>query len=67
MKKSLLLIPVIAAIAAISACGNSGEKGRTLARIDGTAFTEGDLDLRLSTMDDLRREEVLRDPELRRR
>ncbi len=66
MKKSLLLIPVLAVIAAISACGNSGEKGRVLARIGGEAFTEGDLDLRLSTMDDLRREEVLADPELRR-
>jgi tetratricopeptide (TPR) repeat protein len=67
MKKSLILIPVLAAIAAISACGNSGEKGRTLARINGDAFTEGDLDLRLSSPDDARREEILRDPELRRR
>src|SRR6188472_3618878 len=64
MRKSLILIPVLAAIAA---CGSSGEKGPTLARIDGDKFTEGDLDLRLSSLDDARREEVLRDPELRRR
>jgi TolA-binding protein len=64
MRKSLIMIPVLAAIAA---CGSSGEKGPTLARIDGDKFTEGDLDLRLSTLDDARREEVLRDPEQRRR
>jgi TolA-binding protein len=64
MRKSLILIPVLAAIAA---CGSSGEKGPTLARIDGDKFTEGDFDLRLSSMDDARREEILRDPELRRR
>ncbi|MCD6024569.1 MAG: putative lipoprotein [Fibrobacteria bacterium] len=64
MRKSLIMIPVLAAIAA---CGSSGEKGHTLARIDGDKFTEGDLDLRLSTLDEARREEVLRDPELRRR
>ena len=64
MRKFLILIPVLAAIAA---CGSSGEKGPTLARIDGDKFTEGDFDLRLSTMDDARREEILRDPEQRRR
>jgi len=66
MRKSLLLIPVLAALAAISACGNSGEKGRVLARIAGESFTEGDFDLRLSTLEEARRLEVLGNPELRR-
>jgi parvulin-like peptidyl-prolyl isomerase/tetratricopeptide (TPR) repeat protein len=66
MRKSFLLIPVLAAIAAISACGNSGEKGRVLARIAGQTFTEGDLDLRLSVHDDLRRTEILANSDLRR-
>lgn len=66
MRKSLLLIPVLAALAAVSACGNSSEKGRTLARIDGAAFTEGDLDLRLNVHEDARRKEILANPELRR-
>jgi len=64
MRKSLIMIPLLAALAA---CGSSGEKGPTLARIDGDKFTAGDLDLRLSTLDDARREEILRDPEQRRR
>ncbi len=66
MRKSLLLIPVLAALAAVSSYGNSGEKGRVLARIAGATFTENDLDLRLSVHDDVRREEILANPELRR-
>lgn len=66
MKKSFVLIAVLAVLAAVSACGNSGEKGRTLARIDGASFTEGDLNLRLAAYDDARREEVSRDTQLRR-
>jgi TolA-binding protein len=64
MRKSLIMIPVLAAFAA---CGSSGEKGPTLARIDGDKFTAGDLDLRLSSLEDTRREEILRDPDQRRR
>ncbi|HEX2611972.1 MAG TPA: peptidyl-prolyl cis-trans isomerase, partial [Fibrobacteria bacterium] len=67
MKKSFVLIAILAVLAAVSACGNSSEKGRTLARIDGVAFTEGDLDLRLSVNDDARREEILRDTAARKR
>jgi parvulin-like peptidyl-prolyl isomerase len=66
MRKRLLLIPVLAALAAISACGNSGEQGRVLARFAGQNFTEGDLDLRLSAYEDARRLEVLADPDMRR-
>jgi hypothetical protein len=64
MRKRLILIPLFAAIAAF---GSSSEKGPALARIDGETFTEGDLDLRLSAYDDARREEILKDPEQRRR
>ncbi len=66
MRKRLLLIPVLAAFAAVSAYGNSSEKGRVLARIAGKPFTENDLDLRLSVHDDARRQEILSTPELRR-
>lgn len=66
MRKSLLLIPVLAGLAAISACGNSSEKGRTLVRIAGAAFTDKDLDLRLHVHEDARREEILADEEQRR-
>lgn len=66
MRKSLLLIPVLAGLAAISACGNSSEKGRTLARIAGAAFTDKDLDLRLHVHEDARRAEILADADQRR-
>ena len=64
MMKSLLLLPLIAILVGCDA--NHGEKGKTIVRIDGKAFTEGDLDTRLSSMSDEQREQVLRDPEARR-
>ncbi len=66
MKKSLLLIPILAVFAASSAFGKGSEKGRVLARIDGAAFTEADLEVRLGAQPDARREEVLADTQLRR-
>ena len=71
MRKSLILIPVFAAIAAYGSNavleGLGGEKGPALARIDGDTFTEGDLELRLNAYEDARRDEILKDPEQRRR
>src|SRR5215217_1223297 len=63
MKKSFFLVPIFAAVAAF---GASVEKGPALARIDGETFSESDLDLRLSVHDDARREEILKNPEVRR-
>lgn len=66
MRKRLLLIPALAALAAVSSYGNSSEEGRVLARIAGKTFTQNDLDLRLHVHEDARREEILANPELRR-
>ena len=66
MKRNQILVPALALLATLATAGVGHAKERVLARIDGAAFTEGDLTLRLSTLDDQRREEVLRDPELRR-
>ncbi len=69
MKKSLLLIPILAALAVPSAFGKGSgksDKDRVLARINGAAFTEADLEVRLGMLPDARREEILADTQLRR-
>ncbi len=65
MKKSLILFSVFAAFAACN--GGLGEKGRTLARIDGKPFTEKELEERLSLLPEAQLQAVLANPEERRR
>ena len=64
MKNNLMLLSVLTALAACN--GGIGEKERTLARIDGKAFTEEELDLRLYTFSDEQREAILANAEQRR-
>jgi len=64
MKKSLILFSVFAVFAACD--GGLGEKGRTLARIDGKSFTEKDLEIRLALLPEDQIEGILSSPDAKR-
>src|SRR5207253_1757659 len=47
--------------------GNREDKGKTLAKINGTSYTQGDFEFMLKTQTPDRQEEMLKDPEARRK
>jgi parvulin-like peptidyl-prolyl isomerase/TolA-binding protein len=61
-------IAFLAAALSLFACqGGRQAKGPVLAKIDGVAYTEGDLDLILETMPEEQRVQLLKDPDQRRK
>src|SRR6266849_172474 len=60
-------IPFFVLVLLIACSGNQGESGKTLARIDGKSFTAGDFDQRLQSVGESRRNDVLANPDERRK
>src|SRR6185436_8205993 len=64
MKRIALFLPLIC----LAACeGNREGKGKVLAKINGTSYTQGDFEFMLKTQTSDRQEEMLKDPEARRK
>jgi hypothetical protein len=64
MKRIVYFLPLFC----LAACdGNREDKGKTLAKINGTSYTQGDFEFMLKTQTADRQDELIKDPEARRK
>lgn len=64
MKRIATLLPLFCLL---GCDGNREEKGKTLAKINGTSYTQGDFEFMLKTQTSDRQDEMMKDPDARRK